>query len=61
MDLKVRRLFIFIDWFVRLLSYYFGQVYMILFIRPRPHCGFESTAFVHFHRLVNPIIVILFW
>ena len=29
---------------------------MILFIRPRPHCGFESTAFVHFHRLVCQII-----
>ena len=34
--------------------------FMILFIRPRPHCGFESTAFVHFHRLVCQIIVILF-
>ena len=32
---------------------------MILFIRPRPLCGFESTAFVHFHRLVSPIIVII--
>ena len=49
-DLKVRRSFIFTaSWsnycHIKLIEF------MILFIRLRPHCGFESTAFVHFHRL----------
>ena len=54
-----RCLFIFTDELSNLCHIISGK-FVILFIRPRPPCGLESTAFVHFHRLFSRLIVILF-